>query len=237
MANSYFQFKQFRIEQAQCAMKVCTDACILGAWFAAKLGNHSYVLDVGSGTGLLMMMLAQQSESEIHGIEINLDCFKQLKENISQNEWKQRLQVFPGDVRQCAFPVKYDFIISNPPFFENDLPSASAANQVARHSNQLTLSDLVEVFDNNLQPSGSVGVLLPYHRWEYFDALARQHHFYCTEKLFVRQSPWHDPFRAILHYSRHEEHYVPSYELIIQDKNAGYTAEFTELMKPYYLYL
>lgn len=237
MANSYFQFKQFRVEQAQCAMKVCTDACILGAWFAAKLANHSYVLDVGSGTGLLMMMLAQQSESDIHGIEINLDCFKQLKENIGQNEWKQRLQAFPGDVRQFKFPVKYDFIISNPPFFENDLPSSSAANQVARHSNQLTLSELIAVFDKNLQPSGSVGVLLPYHRWQYFDTLARQHHFYCTEKLFVRQSPLHDPFRAILHYARHEEKYVPSFELIIQDKNAGYTAEFTELLKPYYLYL
>ena len=98
MANPYFQFKHFTIHQDQCAMKVCTDACILGAWFSQKIADYSMILDIGSGTGLLMMMLAQGSESEIHGIEIDLPSFKQLKENISQNKWKDRLRVFS---RRC----------------------------------------------------------------------------------------------------------------------------------------
>src|SRR5215467_9195985 len=89
MSNPYFQFKQFTIHQDQCAMKVCTDACIFGAWFADKIPDHSTILDIGSGTGLLMMMLAQKSRSEVHGVEIDLTSFKQLKENINQNKWRE----------------------------------------------------------------------------------------------------------------------------------------------------
>src|SRR5215469_2574817 len=99
MPNNYFQFKQLTIHQDQCAMKVCTDACILGAWFAEKIPNSSFVLDIGSGTGLLMLMLAQKSKSEIDGIEVDLPAFKQLRENIAASQWKDRLQAFPGDVR------------------------------------------------------------------------------------------------------------------------------------------
>src|ERR1044071_239510 len=155
MPNPYFQFKQFTIQQDQCAMKVCTDACILGAWFAAKIPEYSTVLDVGSGTGLLMMMLAQKTRSEIYGIEIDLPSYKQLKENISQNKWKERLKVFPGDARTYAFPVKYDFIITNPPFFENDLPAETEREQVAKHSKQLTLDEVIKIIDDHLQPYGA----------------------------------------------------------------------------------
>jgi tRNA1Val (adenine37-N6)-methyltransferase len=237
MPNPFFKFKQFTIQQDQCAMKVCTDACILGAWFSAKIPGFSAVLDIGSGTGLLMMMLAQRSHAEIHGIEIDLTTYKQLKENISQNKWKERLKVFPGDARTYAFPLKYDFIITNPPFFENDLPGHDAREQVAKHSKMLTLEELISVIDKNLQPFGAFGILLPYHRWEYFDKLAQASGFYPTEKLFVQQSLRHNRFRAILHYSRSRENFAPSYDLVIQKDDGAYTDEFTELMKDYYLYL
>src|SRR5688500_12873682 len=97
MPNTYFKFKEFVIHQNQCAMKVCTDACILGAWFSAKIPNYSTVLDIGSGTGLLMMMLAQRSQAEIHGIEIDPAAYEQLKENTHQNDWSKRMKVFHGD--------------------------------------------------------------------------------------------------------------------------------------------
>ncbi|MFI5152541.1 MAG: tRNA1(Val) (adenine(37)-N6)-methyltransferase, partial [Chitinophagales bacterium] len=130
MSNSYFQFKQFRIQQDRCAMKVCTDACILGAWFAEKIPSYSTVLDIGSGTGLLMLMLAQKNKSEIDGIEVDLNTYKQLKENIDQSPWKDQLRVFPGDIRSFSFSGKYDFIISNPPFYEKDLRSDSSARNL-----------------------------------------------------------------------------------------------------------
>jgi tRNA1Val (adenine37-N6)-methyltransferase len=237
MSHSFFKFKQFTIHQDQCAMKVCTDACILGAWFSAKIPEYCTVLDIGSGTGLLMMMLAQRTRSEIYGIEIDLASYKQLKENISQNKWKERLKVFPGDARTYSFPTKYDFIIVNPPFFENDLASEMESEQVAKHSKMLTLDELVTVFDNNLEPDGNFGILLPFHRWEYFDRLAAFKQFHLTEKLFIKQSPRHPFFRAILHYSRGHESFVPEHHLTIQKEDGSYTEDFTELMKDYYLYL
>lgn len=237
MGNSYFQFKQFIIHQDQCAMKVTTDACILGAWFAAKVPDQSLILDIGSGTGLLMLMIAQKTNADIDGIEIDLSAFRQLKENITGSIWRDRLKVFPGDVRSYSFPSKYDFIITNPPFFENDLLSNDEAEQIAKHSKQLLLEELIVAIDDNLLPNGGFGILLPFHRWQYFDNLASRQGFHLTEKLFVKQSPTHDHFRAILHYSRSKENYIPEFELIIQNGEGGYTSEMTELMRPYYLKL
>ena len=237
MANGYFQFKQFTVQQDQCAMKVCTDACIFGAWFAAKTADYTTVLDIGAGTGLLSLMLAQKSNSEIHGIELDLGAYKQLKENIQQSIWKERIRVFPGDARTYAFPIKYDFIITNPPFFENDLPSASEEEQIAKHIKQLSLEELISVISRSLEPHGGFGILLPYHRWEYFNKLATENGFSLVENLLVKQTPKHDFFRSILHYSRTNDQFNPTFELTIKGEDGNYTEEFTELLKDYYLYL
>jgi tRNA1Val (adenine37-N6)-methyltransferase len=219
-------------------MKVCTDACILGAWFAEKVPQYSTILDIGSGTGLLMMMLAQKSKAVIHGIELDISCFKQLKENIAHNKWKDRLIVHPGDVRSYVFPDKYDFIITNPPFYENDLPSLAEEDKIAKHSRELSLKELLAVIDRDLSSDGAFGVLLPFDRWEDFNNISEERHFYLREKLFVRHSVAHPFSRAILHYSRHKENYVPTFELNINRKEGGgYTKEFIELMRDYYLYL
>jgi tRNA1Val (adenine37-N6)-methyltransferase len=237
MSNSYFRFKQFTIQQDQCAMKVCTDACLFGAWLTAKAPHQGHILDIGSGTGLLMMMLAQRSQAKIHGIEIDLGAYKQSKENTGQNDWKDRLTVFPGDVRHYALPVSYDFIFANPPFFENDLASASGPEQVAKHSKLLTLDELLIAVHNNLQPQGSFAILLPYNRWEYFDKLAHWQHFHLADKVLVKQSPKHNYFRALLHYSRQQPATVQASEITIQKYDGAYTEAFTELLRDYYLYL
>lgn len=219
-------------------MKVCTDACILGAWFAEKAPPYAYILDIGSGTGLLMLMLAQKHRGEIRGIEIDLDTFHQLKSNISQSPWRQQLKVYPGDIRSFSFNEKFDFIISNPPFYENDLPAASTAANLARHSKELTLSELLEAIDANLSNKGSFGVLLPYHRTAWFeDQAAGKHGFILKEKLLVRQTPRHDFFRSILYFSRQKDSFIPSTELTIQNNDGAYTEDFIELMKDYYLNL
>jgi len=222
MANSYFQFKQFIIQQDRCAMKVCTDACILGAWFARQMGAAHSILDIGSGSGLLMLMLAQQSDAIIHGIEIDPGAFEQSTENILRSpflgrkeglrafttgtpfskETPERLSVFHGDARHYAFPGEYDFIISNPPFYENDLTTSSDAKNTAKHSTALDFRELLTIINNNLSDAGAFGVLLPFHRWERFDQLACATGFKPISRLFVRQSPSHHHFRAILHYGR-----------------------------------
>ena len=218
-------------------MKVCTDACILGAWFSKKIPQQATVLDVGAGTGLLMMMLAQRSQAQIHGIEIDPAAYAQLKENTSQNDWSQRLQVFAGDARTFPFPLKYDYIISNPPFFESDLLSTDDREQIAKHSKHLTLDALINTIADNLQPHGAFGILLPYHRWEYFDKLATQYHFSLTEKLVVRQSPKHAPFRSLLYYTRNQDKVTSTVDLTIKQADGAYTPEFVELLTDYYLYL
>jgi tRNA1Val (adenine37-N6)-methyltransferase len=237
LANPYFKFKQFTIFQDHSTMKVSTDSCIFGAWFAAKMPEYATALDIGSGTGLLMLMLAQKSHGEIHGIELDLGSYKQSKSNISQSIWEDRLKVFPGDARTYSFPGKYDFIITNPPFYENDLLPESERDQIAKHSKMLVLEDLVRTIDEHLSPGGSFGILLPYHRWEYFDSLTTKHRLFLTEKLFVRQTEDHQPFRAILHYGRSKENFIPSFELIIKDSDGAYTQECKELLKDYYLHL
>jgi tRNA1Val (adenine37-N6)-methyltransferase len=237
MPNTYFQFKQFIIHQDRCAMKVCTDACMLAAWFAEKVSPWSFVLDIGSGTGLLMLMLAQKLNGEIVGIELDLESFTQLRENIAQSPWKDRLKAYPGDIKCFVFSEKFDFIISNPPFFEGDLETASDSKNLARHGKELKLAELIHVIDTNLKSSGSFGILLPYHRTDYFEDLAETYHFHLLEKLLVRPTPKHDYFRTILHFSRSKKNFVPMAELSIKNGAGAYTEEFTELMKDYYLLL
>jgi tRNA1Val (adenine37-N6)-methyltransferase len=169
MSNSYFQFKKFSIQQDQCGMKVCTDSCVLGAWFAEKIPTYSTILDIGSGTGLQMLMLAQKSRAKITGIEIDLPSCKQSKENIQESPWHDRLNICPGDVRNYKFPDRFDFIISNPPFFEGDLLSENSQDQVARHEISLNLEELLEVVKSNLDTGGSFGILLPANRTSYFE--------------------------------------------------------------------
>jgi tRNA1Val (adenine37-N6)-methyltransferase len=236
MANPYFRFKQFIIHQDRCVQKVCTDACILGAWFARKIPSRSRVLDIGSGTGLLMLMLAQKISSEIQGIEIDPASWQQQMDNIEESKWNDRLVAFSGDARNYLFPAKFDFIISNPPFFESELLSPSSQKNIAKHSKELTLEDLIKITGDNLETNGSLGILLPFHRTGYFEELAGKYGFYVEEKLLISQTPRHPYFRAILHLSRNKQNNASTIELTIQNDENEYSKEFIELMKEYYFY-
>lgn len=237
MPNSFFQFKQFIVHQDLCAMKVCTDACILGAWFAEKVPSYSLILDAGSGTGLLMFMLAQKNKGEIHGIEIDFDAFKQQKENINESKWKERIKAFPGDFREYSFPEKYDFIITNPPFFENSLQSSTDNKNIAKHSKELSLEELMRAISLNLKPTGTFGILLPFERSAYFEELAMKYNFFAKEKLQVKQTSAHNYFRTVMHFSRNNDLANAEYELIIKNEEGNYTEDFKELLKDYYLNL
>ena len=217
-------------------MKVCTDACILGAWFSRRMAAGARVLDIGSGTGLLMLMLAQRHEGAIQGIELDADACGQLRENIAQSPWASRLKVFEGDVRNIVFPDKFDLIISNPPFFEDDLAAGSTAKNLARHSKALNLSELIDVLDANLARAGGFAVLLPARRTEYFETLAAGRGFHLATRLTISQRPGDEPFRMILQFSRKEEGPASSSGLVIRNDDGSYTMEFVNLMKDYYLY-
>lgn len=240
MANHYFQFKQFTVQQEKAALKVSTDSCLFGAWVAEYVRSKMYdvrcVLDIGTGTGLLMLMLAQKCNAAIDGIEIDEPSYQQAKENIEASPWKERLQVFYRDVKQFQFQQKYDFIISNPPFYEGDLKSGASNRNVAMHDEGLKLDELLRVVDQNLSDDGSLAVLLPYHRAEQFILSAVKHGLFLTVQLNVKQTVNHSFFRSILLFSRVETNpYL--LELSIKDESNQYTLSFIELLSDYYLYL
>lgn len=222
-------------------MKVCTDACIFGAWYASKMEtghpDAKLGLDIGSGTGLLMLMMAQKSTAEIHGVEIGETCYQQLRRNLANSPWSQRLQAVNADVRNHAYAGKYDFIISNPPFYDNDLSSPHEAKQLAMHSKQLNLEELVSITADYLSPGGNAGILLPYHRAGRFEKFAALRGLYKSEALIIKQTPKHDWFRSIGIYSFSQTETVRTSELTIKDESGNYTPGFIDLLKPYYLHL
>lgn len=217
-------------------MKVCTDACILGAWFARQIPGDNHVLDIGTGSGLLTLMLAQKSKGKIHSIEIDTPSFEQARENIEQSKWKGKISIFNDDALIYTFPHLYDFIISNPPFYEDDLKSPDTQKNLAMHSTALTLEALTGIIETNLAPDGSFGILIPYRRTDAYITLAQSKGFFLAAQLSVKQTPGHHYFRSILHFTRNR-HDVKQYELIIKDEKGVYTQTFITLLKDYYLHL
>lgn len=201
---------------------------------ANRIPTASRILDLGAGTGLLMLMLAQKTSGEILGIELDNEAFSQLQENLDASPWSTRLTASKGDIRRFQSDRHFDFIISNPPFFQDDLKSEQAGRNTAMHSTDLSLPELLEAIDRHLSDQGSFGIMLPTHRTEYFHSLATRKGYHCTEKLTVKHSRNHRPFRDIMHYSRSPVGLKES-ELIIRNEEGHYTDEFIELLKDYYL--
>lgn len=240
MPNNYFQFKQFIIQQEKAALKVSTDSCLFGAWMAYKVESERLkvesALDIGTGSGLLMLMLAQKCEAKIDGIEIDQPSYEQAKENAEASIWKERLQLFHADVKQFNFSKKYDLIISNPPFYEGDLKSDVAHRNVAMHDAGLKLDELLKVVDANLTDDGRFALLLPFQRATYMIALAETSNLYLQLHVQVKQTIEHGFFRSMLLFSRTKTKPIVE-ELAIKDESNQYTNEFIGLLKDYYLYL
>ncbi|MEP7277495.1 MAG: methyltransferase [Bacteroidota bacterium] len=241
MRNSYFQFKQFTIYQDRCALKVSTDSCVFGAWMAKKVAGFQFhlsgCLDIGAGSGLLMLMLAQQFPGSIDGIEIDRESFEQATENIAGSAWYNRLRLFHSDVKLFSLPHRYDLIISNPPFFEGDLKSTNKRHNFARHNDGLSLHDLLEVSTRNLTEKGMLAVLLPYHRTAHFELLAANYGLYVSDKLMIRQSIQHPYFRTALLLNRENLGIIRKEELVIRQAPGVYSPAFIALLKDYYLHL
>ncbi len=229
-------------------MKVTTDACLFGAWSVEEVKSQipmaigtkvKNILDIGSGTGLLSLMLAQKNpEVKILAIEIDEDAKTQAKENVDASPWKERIDTIEGDVKDYCFPEKFDVIISNPPFYEKEIRSETDNKNVAHHSENLTLEELLNVIKTNLNRNGSFLLLLPYKRNEEAKQLFKDQELSISKILFIRQSLKHDYFRIFLKGDlRIKEKETEFDEMSIWDEQQQYTKEFVRLLKDYYLHL
>jgi tRNA1Val (adenine37-N6)-methyltransferase len=221
-------------------MKVCTDSCLFGAYLSDKIEQKiiqpKRILDIGSGTGLLSLMIAQKSKAIIDAVEIDADSFTQTKKNFLESPWNKQLQAFYADVKSWNASIKYDLIISNPPFFENDLKSENKNKNLAKHHDGLTLKELLQSIKNNLEANGNFAVLLPFHRAEYFKIISQENNFYLKDKLLIKQTQSHSYFREILFFGSKPSQTI-SKELVIKNDTENYTEDFNFLLKDYYLKL
>lgn len=217
-------------------MKVSTDACIQGAW-TPILPGVKHVLDIGAGTGLLSLMLAQRDTNiEIDSIELDKEAAKQAKENVAASKWKERITVIHANAKDHHFAQQYDMVICNPPFFQNSLLGNKNERNIARHTLSLTYQDLIDILKKVLKPSGYASVLLPFAAYEQWENLLQQNEWNVFKKLIVRPKDNMEPNRVISLCGINKEQ-SPDEQLTIYADEQEYTKEFADLMQPYYLKL
>lgn len=246
MPNSFFQFKQFTVYHDRCAMKVTTDGCLFGAWVAGKVSSwqqavgsqrRPFFLDIGAGTGLLSLMVAQKNNAAIDAIEIHPAAARQAQENAAASPWKEKISVINGDVLQWKTDQQYECIFSNPPFYENELRSGKSTKNMAHHDAGLKLNDLLAFIKMHMKQDGCFFLLLPAKREKEAETLLQSHGLYTQQKVLVQQTLKHQPFRMMIQGRRQKVERVSEERMSIRDEKDQYTPEFISLLKDYYLYL
>jgi tRNA1Val (adenine37-N6)-methyltransferase len=234
MANDYFNFKKFTIYQEKSAFKVGTDGVLLGAF--AYLEGVRKILDIGAGTGLLSIMLAQRCDAEITAIEPDYDSFLQTCENISRCEWKDRINAEHTSLQNYdPKQTKFDLIVTNPPYFKDSLKSPDPRKSAARHNDSLTSVELLQGAAKFLNDEGRLQLILPYVEGNLFIAEAQRFGLYCTNILKIKPLPTSEIRRMILIFSRFQKKPYEKFLTIEHGKRHEFTQEYINLTKDFYL--
>ena len=232
-----FKFKQFSIQQDRCAMKVGTDGVLLGAW--APIHHNAFsVLDIGAGTGIIALMLAQRTSAEqIDALEIDEDAYEQAVENFENSPWGDRLFCFHAGLDEFIEEPEdeYDLIVSNPPFYAEDYKTENDQRDLARFQDAMPFEELVEAAGLLLSENGIFAVILPFKEEENFIALAREAELYPIKITRVKGTPATEIKRSLLAFSRNENSKIEIDELIIETSRHIYTPEYISLTKDFYL--
>ncbi|MCF0054460.1 tRNA1(Val) (adenine(37)-N6)-methyltransferase [Dyadobacter sp. CY356] len=235
--NSFFKFKQFTINQDKSAMKVCTDACVFGAW--ADVEKAERILDIGAGTGLLSLMVAQRNrEAKITAVEIDKDAFLQATENAGNSPFKSQIEVFNTAIQDFLPSEKFDCIITNPPFFQSDLKSPDAKINLAHHADSLSFEDLLTAIKRLLQPNGKWNILLPVDEGLVFQSLAENSGWKLRRELTLYHQKGKKPFRKLMSFQSIESADIGQLiaELFIYEEDGKtFHPEFRKLLKDFYL--
>lgn len=239
MPNSYFQFKQFLVEQGQTAMKVTTEACAFGAWIVQQELQPRRILDIGTGTGLLSLMLAQYYTCPIDGVEIDEAAAKQAASNFEVSPWSDRLHIIHTDIQSFASITaqKYDLIISNPPFFATHHLSDHSGRNKALHQGLLTQKELLASVKALLSEKGKFAVIYPLFEASQFLSFAETVKLKLSSQLFLKDKESKPALRQFQMLQNGEDASNEPTELVIKNESGDYTDTFVDWLKPYYLHL
>ncbi|TVR40073.1 MAG: methyltransferase domain-containing protein [Cryomorphaceae bacterium] len=236
MPSSYFQFKQFRIDQDRCAMKVGTDGVLLGAW-ATPMHPPQKILDVGTGTGLVSLMMAQRfNTSKITAIEIDPDAARQAHENVCASKFAQRIEVIEADIMNWLPSAPPDFIVCNPPFFKHQLEAPGHARTLARHQKRFDLSQFLYHARIIIAPVGSMAIILPTGALS--EAEYKLYNWYLARKMAIRPTPGKMAHRELLLLTTLHSETVTEPDLIIESSGRhNYSEEYKALTRDFYLHM
>ena len=236
-------------------MKVCTDACLFGAWVAKQpsIETAHSILDIGTGTGLLSLILAQvtdKNNTKITAVEIEVQAATEASSNFNISKWSDRLNLVNDSIQNYTANFmaardeknKFDIIITNPPFYEGDLKSPDSNKNKAAHSTELSWTSLVENSASLLKEEGHFFVLVPTLRAYTMQKLAEANHLNLAEEVLVYNDAKHLPFRSFLHFQKNmnsldKGNSVLRNKIVIKNTDNSYSPAFIELLKDYYLHL
>ncbi|MFN8357231.1 MAG: methyltransferase [Spirosomataceae bacterium] len=231
--NTFFKFKQFAVHQDQTAMKVCTEACILGAMAPVESGKH--ILDIGTGTGVLSLMMAQRApQAQLDAVELDAEAFGQATFNVQNSPFAQQIRVHHQGIQEFTSGFLYDFIVSNPPFYQDSLRSDDLKRNQALHAHTLNFDELLIAINRLLHPAGKAVILLPLFEMERFLHKAQSFSLYLQNCLTIRNQPDREVFRQIGTFGR-QQTFVQESALSIRNADDSYSDDFVALLKDYYL--
>lgn len=232
-----FSFKQFSIQQDKTAMKVGTDGVLLGAWTPIN-HNPNSILDIGAGTGIIALMLAQRTSAEqIDALEIDEDAYEQATDNFENSPWSDRLFCYHAGLDEFVEEPEdeYDLIVCNPPFYTEDYKTDNEQRDLARFSDAMPFEELIEAADLLLSENGIFSVIIPHKEEEIFIDLANEFELYPIKITRVKGTPTSEIKRSLLAFSRNKQDDFPVDELIIETARHIYTEEYIALTKDFYL--
>jgi tRNA1Val (adenine37-N6)-methyltransferase len=234
-----FQFKEFTVHQDNAAMKIGTDAVLLGAWCSLEQYPDT-ILDIGSGTGIIALMLAQRSNAfTIDAVEIDEKAYEQSVQNFELSDWGDRLFCYHASFLEFAQEMieegeTYDVIISNPPFYTDSYQTENTSRNTARFTNALPFEELLRNIPKLLSEKGLFSVIIPYKEEKLFVKLANANGLFLSKVCHVKGNPTTDIKRSLLEFSV-EEKKIQIETLVIEKERHQYTEAYTELTKDFYI--
>ena len=233
--NNYFQFKQFKIIQEKAAMKVNTDGVLLGAW--TNLEGVKTAIDIGAGTGLIALMLAQRCDAQITGVEIEKNAAEEAVQNVQNSKWGNRVSIQNTSFQEfvAVNESKFDLIITNPPFFSNSVKNSNPNLSIARHNQMLPFADIIAGAVKLLAETGKLALILPYAESKDFVEKAGVKALFLNRLTEIKPFPHKNLNRCLMEFGQSEKVLQKSQLSVFGDSKIDYSKEFINLTRDFYL--